>query len=103
VAHRAGFYTGLQHQSAPPNTDSNYGNIFSLWDRLLGSHRPVSKKSPQVPNFGGSAKGQSTKLAKLAKRADSPASRKRRLPPRMMLRMQGLEPLAGDMGVDGRG
>lgn len=46
VAHR------LHHSSYQPETDSNYGNVFMVWDRLFGTyhHDPVR---PNVPvRFG---------------------------------------------------
>jgi sterol desaturase/sphingolipid hydroxylase (fatty acid hydroxylase superfamily) len=30
----------LHHSSHQPETDSNYGTVFTLWDRLFGTYRP---------------------------------------------------------------
>jgi len=30
----------LHHSSHQPETDSNYGNLFTVWDRLFGTYRP---------------------------------------------------------------
>jgi sterol desaturase/sphingolipid hydroxylase (fatty acid hydroxylase superfamily) len=34
----------VHHHYKLPYTDSNYGNIFSVWDRLFGTFRTLSKK-----------------------------------------------------------
>ncbi|WP_025762305.1 sterol desaturase family protein [Dyadobacter tibetensis] len=34
----------IHHHYQQPYTDSNYGNIFSLWDRLLGTYRFAFQK-----------------------------------------------------------
>jgi len=34
----------VHHHYAMPYTDSNYGNIFSIWDRLFGTYRELSKE-----------------------------------------------------------
>ena len=33
----------VHHHFELPYTDSNYGNIFSLWDRLFGTYMELSK------------------------------------------------------------
>jgi sterol desaturase/sphingolipid hydroxylase (fatty acid hydroxylase superfamily) len=35
----------IHHHITRPQTDSNYGNIFSFWDRLLGTYNytPMSE------------------------------------------------------------
>ena len=30
----------LHHSSHQPETDSNYGSVFTVWDRLFGTYRP---------------------------------------------------------------
>jgi len=32
------------HHYRLPYTDSNYGNIFSLWDRLFGTYLPFDRE-----------------------------------------------------------
>ncbi|MCK8141832.1 sterol desaturase family protein [Flavobacterium sp. I-SCBP12n] len=34
----------VHHHHVMPYTDSNYGNIFSIWDRLFGTFRTLSKE-----------------------------------------------------------
>ena len=34
----------VHHHYRQPYSDSNYGNIFSMWDRLFGSYRKVDNK-----------------------------------------------------------
>lgn len=34
----------IHHHFVQPYTDSNYGNIFSIWDRLFGTHRTMKQK-----------------------------------------------------------
>lgn len=34
----------IHHHFVQPYTDSNYGNIFSIWDRLFGTHRRMKQK-----------------------------------------------------------
>lgn len=34
----------VHHHSALPYTDSNYGNIFSIWDRLFGTYMYLPKE-----------------------------------------------------------
>jgi sterol desaturase/sphingolipid hydroxylase (fatty acid hydroxylase superfamily) len=33
----------VHHSRVPAETDSNYGNLFSFWDRLLGTSMPASR------------------------------------------------------------
>lgn len=35
----------VHHHYELPYTDSNYGNIFSVWDRLFGTYRTLSKEA----------------------------------------------------------
>ena len=35
----------VHHHYVLPYTDSNYGNIFSIWDRLLGTYRELGRES----------------------------------------------------------
>ena len=34
----------IHHHSLLPYTDSNYGNIFSIWDRLLGTYKYLDRE-----------------------------------------------------------
>ncbi len=34
----------IHHHYMQPETDSNYGNIFSIWDRLFGTYREMDLK-----------------------------------------------------------
>jgi sterol desaturase/sphingolipid hydroxylase (fatty acid hydroxylase superfamily) len=34
----------LHHHVVQPYTDSNYGNIFAIWDRLLGTYRTLPRQ-----------------------------------------------------------
>lgn len=34
----------IHHHNLLPYTDSNYGNIFSIWDRLLGTYRYLDRE-----------------------------------------------------------
>ena len=33
----------IHHHFTLPHTDSNYGNIFSIWDRLFGTYMELNK------------------------------------------------------------
>jgi sterol desaturase/sphingolipid hydroxylase (fatty acid hydroxylase superfamily) len=33
----------VHHHYLMPHTDTNYGNIFSVWDRLFGTFHTLSK------------------------------------------------------------
>ena len=33
----------VHHHSHMPYTDSNYGNIFSIWDRIFGTYMELDK------------------------------------------------------------
>lgn len=35
----------VHHHNVLPYTDSNYGNIFSIWDRLLGTYMELDRES----------------------------------------------------------
>ena len=35
----------VHHHYRLPYTDSNYGNIFSIWDRLLGTYRELDREA----------------------------------------------------------
>ena len=35
----------VHHHYVLPYTDSNYGNIFSIWDRLLGTYRELDREA----------------------------------------------------------
>lgn len=34
----------VHHHYQLPYTDSNYGNIFSVWDRILGTYRHLDRE-----------------------------------------------------------
>ena len=34
----------IHHHYVLPYTDSNYGNIFSVWDRLLGTFKAMDRE-----------------------------------------------------------
>ena len=34
----------IHHHYLQPHTDSNYGNIFSIWDRLFGTYRTFNRE-----------------------------------------------------------
>ena len=34
----------IHHHYVLPYTDSNYGNIFSIWDRLLGTYKYLDRE-----------------------------------------------------------
>ncbi|HNS87065.1 MAG TPA: sterol desaturase family protein [Parvularculaceae bacterium] len=36
-------YHKIHHSAAAPETDSNYGNLFTIWDRLFATHTPVER------------------------------------------------------------
>ncbi len=42
----------IHHSAAPKETNSNYGFIFSLWDRCLGSYRPEPAKGQEKMKIG---------------------------------------------------
>jgi sterol desaturase/sphingolipid hydroxylase (fatty acid hydroxylase superfamily) len=35
----------LHHSAYPPETDSHYGCVFSIWDRLFGTARKTNKEA----------------------------------------------------------
>lgn len=42
----------LHHSPLQIETDSNYGNLFSFWDRAFGTYRAETIQSGPVPRFG---------------------------------------------------
>lgn len=42
----------LHHSDARAETDSNYGNVFSFWDRFFGTYRPKPVQSDRPFRFG---------------------------------------------------
>ena len=42
----------LHHSDAQAETDSNYGNVFSFWDRLFGTYRPKPLQPDKPFRFG---------------------------------------------------
>jgi sterol desaturase/sphingolipid hydroxylase (fatty acid hydroxylase superfamily) len=35
----------VHHHRVQPYTDSNYGDVFALWDRLFGTYRKLDPKN----------------------------------------------------------
>jgi sterol desaturase/sphingolipid hydroxylase (fatty acid hydroxylase superfamily) len=42
----------LHHSSHQPETDSNYGNVFIVWDRLFGTYSNARADRPETIQFG---------------------------------------------------
>jgi sterol desaturase/sphingolipid hydroxylase (fatty acid hydroxylase superfamily) len=42
----------LHHSAVQAETDSNYGNVFSFWDRLFGTYRSTTIQSGDTFRFG---------------------------------------------------
>ena len=42
----------LHHSPIQAETDSNYGNVFSFWDRMLGTYRSETIQSGPALRFG---------------------------------------------------
>ena len=42
----------LHHSSFKPETDSNYGTVFSFWDRLFGTYSAAPKAGWETMQFG---------------------------------------------------
>lgn len=42
----------LHHSPLQIETDSNYGNVFSFWDRMLGTYRGETIQPGPAPRFG---------------------------------------------------
>jgi len=42
----------LHHSSFQPETDSNYGQVFSLWDRLFGTYSPAPSAGYDAMQIG---------------------------------------------------
>lgn len=42
----------IHHSSHMPETNSNYGNAFTIWDRLFGTFRPTTIKGGAVERYG---------------------------------------------------
>ena len=42
----------LHHSAVQAETDSNYGNVFSFWDRLFGTYRGKPIQSGNTFRFG---------------------------------------------------
>jgi sterol desaturase/sphingolipid hydroxylase (fatty acid hydroxylase superfamily) len=42
----------LHHSSYQPETDSNYGQVFSVWDRLFGTYSAAPKAGYDAMQFG---------------------------------------------------
>jgi sterol desaturase/sphingolipid hydroxylase (fatty acid hydroxylase superfamily) len=40
------------HSADPAHYDYNYGNIFSIWDRVLGTHKVLASQAQQSLSFG---------------------------------------------------
>lgn len=42
----------VHHSTHKPETDSNYGNVFTIWDRLLGTYCDLRADCPEKMQFG---------------------------------------------------
>jgi sterol desaturase/sphingolipid hydroxylase (fatty acid hydroxylase superfamily) len=42
----------VHHSARRAETDSNYGDVFSLWDRLFGTYRSSNGESLATTRFG---------------------------------------------------
>jgi sterol desaturase/sphingolipid hydroxylase (fatty acid hydroxylase superfamily) len=42
----------IHHSSVPAETDSNYSDLFPLWDRLFGSYRAHPEAPQESMRFG---------------------------------------------------
>ena len=42
----------VHHSARRAETDSNYGDVFSLWDRLFGTHVTLDGRALQEVRFG---------------------------------------------------
>jgi sterol desaturase/sphingolipid hydroxylase (fatty acid hydroxylase superfamily) len=42
----------VHHSSYQPETDSNYGSVFTFWDRLFGTYCDLRAHSPEKMEFG---------------------------------------------------
>ncbi|HEY1605298.1 MAG TPA: sterol desaturase family protein [Allosphingosinicella sp.] len=42
----------VHHSSRRTETDSNYGDVFSFWDRLFGTYRPLGESEVKAVRFG---------------------------------------------------
>jgi sterol desaturase/sphingolipid hydroxylase (fatty acid hydroxylase superfamily) len=42
----------VHHSSRRAETDSNYGDVFSFWDRLFGTYRGLSEEELRAVRFG---------------------------------------------------
>ncbi|MEA3001200.1 MAG: hypothetical protein QOK17_3033 [Sphingomonadales bacterium] len=59
----------VHHSSRRAETDSNYGDVFSLWDRLFGTYRHLPEPELKATRFGlgdGYDAGASSFLSQLA-------------------------------------
>jgi sterol desaturase/sphingolipid hydroxylase (fatty acid hydroxylase superfamily) len=42
----------IHHSALPAETDSNFGNVFTIWDRLLGTFRATTLDGGSVKTYG---------------------------------------------------
>ncbi len=42
----------IHHSADQPETDSNYGNVFTIWDRLFGTYRAEARLPDSEMRFG---------------------------------------------------
>ena len=42
----------IHHSPEPIETDSNYGNVFTIWDRLFGTYRGTALRHGEAVRFG---------------------------------------------------
>jgi sterol desaturase/sphingolipid hydroxylase (fatty acid hydroxylase superfamily) len=70
----------IHHSSHQPETDSNYGNVIIVWDRLFGTYSDARADRPEVMQFGlaevrdGRASDLWWQLKSPSVRLDAPAS-----------------------------
>jgi sterol desaturase/sphingolipid hydroxylase (fatty acid hydroxylase superfamily) len=43
---------GIHHSAFQPETDSNYGTVLTIWDRLFGTYSDLRANCPEVIQFG---------------------------------------------------
>ena len=55
----------IHHSRVPSQTDTNYSNIFSVWDRLCGTYTPSTSTGPHYGLEGFDSKDRQTLAALL--------------------------------------
>lgn len=67
----------VHHSARRAETDSNYGDVFSLWDRLFGTYRMLDGRALQAVRFG-LGEAHDPRAASFAAQILSPLRRDRR-------------------------